>query len=386
MIKSLSILGSTGSIGTQGISACLDLGIRVAALAAGRDIKKLEAQARQLSPELVSVYDEAAGKALKIALADTNTKVIYGPGSLTEAAVTESADCVLAAVSGSVGLEPSLAAISEKKRIALANKETLVCAGEIVMESARKNGAEIIPVDSEHSAIFQSLGCRLGSPEIEQILLTASGGPFRGMSFEETYKKTPAEALKHPSWSMGAKITIDSATMMNKGLEFIEAMHLFGVSPEQIEVLIHPGSVVHSAVRLCDGSVIAQMASPDMELPIRLALTYPDRKPFPAVTPLDLFSLPDLHFERPDSEATPCLGLAMDSAKKGGTAPCCMSAANEEAVHSFLRGEIPFGGIYETVAEVTEKHSFIKNPTLEELKETDKSAREDTLALIKKNR
>ncbi len=349
MVRCISVLGSTGSIGRQSLAAAERLGILVCALSAQRSVKLLEEQARRFSPRLAAVYDADAARTLRIALADTETKVVSGPEGLVEAAAIAESDCVVTAVSGSVGLKPTLAAIDAGKRIALANKETLVCAGELVMARAQARGAEIIPVDSEHSAIFQSLGSRLRAPHLKRILLTASGGPFRGMTRAETYHKTPAEAVAHPNWSMGAKISVDSATMMNKGLEFIEAMRLFGVTPEQITVLIHPQSVVHSAVEFCDGSVVAQMAVPDMGLPIQYALTFPDRAPT-GTEPLDLFSAGSLQFFEPDMENTPCLALAIDAARRGGTAPAVLSAANEAAVALFLQGEIPFGKIYECVA------------------------------------
>ena len=374
MIQNLSVLGSTGSIGRQSLAAAAHLGIPVSAIAANRNIELLEQQARQFSPRLVSVYDETAARALRIALADTQIKVISGPEGLAEAASVPDADCVITAVSGSVGLRPTLAALDAGKRIGLANKETLVCAGELVMARALARSAEIIPVDSEHSAIFQSLGGQLRHPELKRILLTASGGPFRGMTKAETYDKTPAQALRHPNWSMGAKITVDSATMMNKGLEFIEAMHLFGAAPEQISVLIHPQSVIHSAVEFIDGSVIAQLAVPDMGLPIQYAMTYPERA-VSLCTPLDLFSSGDLHFEQPDLENTPCLALAISAAQRGGTAPCILSAANEAAVGLFLREKIPFGKIFECVAAALDSISITDRPTLEDILEADRGAR-----------
>jgi len=374
MVKNLSILGSTGSIGRQSLNAAAHLGIPVGAIAAQSNIEMLEQQARQFSPRLVAVYDETAAKALKIALADTSVKVAAGPEGLVEAATAATCDCVITAVSGSVGLKPTLAAIDEGKRIGLANKETLVCAGEIVMRRAFHRGAEIVPVDSEHSAIFQSLGGVLRHKALKRILLTASGGPFRGMTRTETYNKTAADALRHPNWTMGPKITVDSATLMNKGLEFIEAMHLFGAAPEQITVLIHPESALHSAVEFCDGSVVGQMGVPDMGLPIQYAMTYPDRAPS-LCTPLDLFGLGTLHFAPPDLENTPCLALAIDAAKRGGTAPCILSAANETAVWKFLRGEIPFGKIYECVAAALECISIKDAPSLEEILASDAAAR-----------
>ena len=374
MVQALSVLGSTGCIGRQTLECAAHLGIPVAAIAAGHDTALLEQQARQFRPRLVAVYDEKAAEALRIALADTATAVAAGMDGLMEAAALPEADCVVTAVSGSVGLRPTLTAIDEGKRIALANKETLVCAGELVMACARSRGAEIVPVDSEHSAIFQSLGGMLRNPALRRVLLTASGGPFRGMTRAETYDKTPAQALRHPNWSMGAKITVDSATMMNKGLEFIEAMHLFGASPEQITVLIHPESAVHSAVEFTDGSVIAQMAVPDMRLPIQYALTYPERRES-LCAPLDLFSAGALHFEAPDLENTPCLALAMGAARRGGTAPCILSAANEAAVGLFLREEIPFGKIAECVADALDSISITERPALEDILESDRAAR-----------
>ena len=374
MVNSLSILGSTGSIGCQSLSAAAHLGIPVAAIAASQNIERLEQQARQVSPRLAAVYDESAARLLRIALADTETKVVSGMEGLMEAAALPECDCVVTAVSGSVGLRPTLAAMDAGKRIALANKETLVCAGDIVMARAAETGAEIIPVDSEHSAIFQSLGGRLRHPELRRILLTASGGPFRGMNRAETYHKTPAQALRHPNWSMGAKITVDSATLMNKGLVFIEAMHLFGAAPEQITVLIHPQSVVHSGVEFTDGSVVVQMAVPDMGLPIQYAMTYPERAPS-LCAPLDLFTAGDLHFEAPDPDASPCLALAMDAARRGGTAPCILSAANEAAVALFLHERIPFGKIYECVAAALDSIHITDRPTLEEILEADSAAR-----------
>ena len=374
MIHALSILGSTGSIGRQSLAAAERLNIPVRALAAHRNIDLLERQVRRFSPRLAAVYDSAAAGLLRVALADTPTKVVSGMEGLIEAASLEECDCVVTAVSGSVGLRPTLAAIARGKRIALANKETLVCAGELVMQRAREHSAEIVPVDSEHSAIFQSLGGRLGSPRLRSILLTASGGPFRGLTKEQTYHKTPAEAVAHPNWSMGAKISVDSATMMNKGLEFIEAMRLFSVRPEQIRVLIHPQSVVHSAVEFVDGSVIAQLGIPDMGLPIQYAMTWPDRMET-GTAPLDLFQMSDLHFEAPDLENFPCLALAMDAAKRGGTAPAILSAANEAAVGLFLREKLPFGKIAECVAAALDSIKITEKPGLNELLSVDAQAR-----------
>ena len=292
---------------------------------------------------------------------------------LLEAATLPSIDCVVTAVSGAVGLKPTLAAIEEKKRIALANKETLVCAGEIVMKRAGETGAEIVPVDSEHSAIFQ---CLMGREkgELRRILLTCSGGPFRGRKRETLSNITPSQAVKHPRWNMGAKISVDSATLMNKGLEFIEAMRLFAVSPDEIKVVIHPQSVIHSMVELVDGTVIAQLGVPDMGLPIQLALTYPQRLPS-MFDRLDFRTLQNLSFEEPDLENFPCLRLAMDCARSGGTAGCVMSAANEEAVHLFLMEKIGFNRIYDLAAEAVEKLAGERADDLDVIQEADAAAR-----------
>lgn len=381
-MRNISILGSTGSIGRQTCAVAGHLGIKVCALAARRDIKLLETQARQFVPRLVAVYEAEAAAVLREKLSDLPIEVVSGEGGLKAAATMAEADCVVTAVSGSIGLRPTLAAIEARKRIALANKETLVCAGEIVMARAAEVGAEIIPVDSEHSAIFQSLGGARKS-ELKRILLTGSGGPFRGQTREDTYYKTPTQAVSHPNWSMGAKISVDSATMMNKGLEFIEAMHLFAVPPERITVLVHPQSIIHSAVELIDGSIIAQLAVPDMGLPIQYALTYPERAPSRSAS-LDLFTAGDMHFEKPDFEKTPCLRLAIDCAKAGGTAPCVMSAANEAAVGLFLEEKIPFGAIYECVAEALESIDIISNPSLEEIISADALARETVKRIYSK--
>ena len=374
MVNAISVLGCTGSIGRQTIAAAEHLGLRVAALTAQRKIDLLEEQARRLHPEFVAVYDEAAARQFKTAVADTDIRVGSGMEGLLEAATLRSADCVVTAVSGAVGLKPTLAAIDEKKRIALANKETLVCAGEIVMRRAAEKGAEIVPVDSEHSAIFQCLMGR-GPGELSKILLTGSGGPFRGKARAELEDVTPEQAVHHPNWSMGAKISVDSATMMNKGLEFIEAMHLFRVTPDDITVVIHPQSVIHSMVELVDGTVIAQLGVPDMGLPIQLALTYPERCPS-MFAHLDFYSLRDLTFEAPDYEKTPCLKLAMDCARRGGTAPCVMSAANEVAVHMFLRRELGYNRIYDAAAGAVEKLGSVAHPDLETILEADRAARE----------
>ena len=374
MVKKISILGCTGSIGRQTAAVAEYIGIRVAALTANRQIDRLEDQARRLKPEYVAAYDEKAAKQLKIALADTNIRVGYGMDGLIEASTLSGVDCVVTAVSGAVGLKPTLAAIEEHKRIALANKETLVCAGEIVMQRAAENRTEIIPVDSEHSAIFQCLMGR--SPgELKKILLTCSGGPFRGRKIESLEHITPSEAVKHPRWNMGAKISVDSATLMNKGLEFIEAMRLFNVSPDNIQVVIHPQSVIHSMVELIDGTVIAQLGVPDMGLPIQLALTYPERCPS-MFEHLDFNRMADLSFEAPDLENFPCLRLAMDCARRGGTAGCIMSAANEEAVHLFLKEKLGFNQIYDVTEEAVKALASDDATDLRIVLEADTAARQ----------
>ena len=373
MVRSISILGCTGSIGRQTAAVAQHLGIRVAALTANRKIDLLEQQARLFHPSFVAVYDEDAAKAFKTAVADTDIRVGSGIEGLIEAATLAESDCVVTAVSGAVGLKPTLAAIDAKKRIALANKETLVCAGEIVMARAKERGAEIVPVDSEHSAIFQCLMGR-GESELHKILLTGSGGPFRGRRREELEGITPEEAVRHPNWSMGAKISVDSSTLMNKGLEFVEAMHLFSVRPEDIQVVIHPQSVIHSMVELVDGTVIAQLGVPDMGLPIQLALTYPERCPS-MFEHLDFWKLRDLSFEEPDLVNFPCLRLAMDCAKRGGTAPCVMSAANEVAVHKFLRHELGYNRIYDAAAEAVEQVGVVPATDLDTILAADEAAR-----------
>ena len=372
MISSVSILGSTGSIGRQSIAAASLLGIPVKALAANRKTDMVEEQARRLKPEFVAIYDENAANDLRVRLADTDIKVGTGMEALIEAAA-DHAECVVTAVSGSVGLRPTLAAIDAKKRIALANKETLVCAGELVMPRAELMGAEIVPVDSEHSAIFQCLmGRKKG--ELKRILLTGSGGPFRGKSRAELIDVTPEQAVRHPNWSMGAKISVDSATMMNKGLEFVEAMHLFGVTPDDIQVVVHPQSIIHSMVELVDGTVIAQLGVPDMGLPIQLAMTYPERTASPFKR-LDFWDMKDMSFEAPDYEKTPCLKLAMDCAREGGTAPCVMSAANEAAVALFLQNRLGYNQIYDSVLAAVESIEIVRKPDLEAILAADEAAR-----------
>ena len=373
MIRSTTILGSTGSIGRQSVEVCKRLGIRVSALTTNKNIALLIEQTKLLRPGYVAAFDPDANERLRAELEGTGVAVgPPGEAGLIEAATRADADCVVTAVSGAVGLRPTLAAIDERKRIALANKETLVCAGTVVMRRAREKGSEIVPVDSEHSAIFQCLTGRSG--ELRKILLTGSGGPFRGLSREQTANVTPEQAVNHPNWSMGAKISVDSATMMNKGLEYIEAMHLFSARPEEIEVLIHPESVVHSAVELVDGTVIAQLGVPDMALPIQYALTWPERSAS-AAERLDLTALSGLHFMKPELEKLPCLALAMDCARRGGTAPAVLSAANEAAVALFLARRLGYNEIYDCVAAALGSIDFIAEPSLEDILAADAAAR-----------
>lgn len=376
MVNYVSVLGSTGSIGRQSLDIISRLPqIKVAALTAGASVERMAQQCRQFQPELAVMATEEAANALALEIADLPIRVSWGEAGLIEAAQIPKADCVITAVVGMVGLKPTLAAIRAKKRIGLANKETLVCAGELVMAEAKRCGAEIIPVDSEHSAIFQCLmGCK-DKKEIKRLILTCSGGPFFGMTRQQLQQVTKADALKHPNWKMGAKITIDCATLMNKGLEVIEAMRLYQVPLEQVDVVIHRQSIVHSMVEFTDGAVMAQMGTPDMRLPIQLALTYPQRLPCP-VEGLDLLSCGSLSFAAPDLENFPCLALAYQCAAKGGTACPAMNGANEEAVAMFLADEIGFYDIYRLVSQAVEQVPFISNPTLEQILEADRQARE----------
>lgn len=380
MSKTISILGSTGSIGRQTLDVAEQLGLCVAALTAHSSVERMEDQVRRFHPALAVLTDEAAARDLRIRLADTPTKVVGGFAGLTEAATLSQADTVVTAVVGMVGLRPTLAAIGERKRIALANKETLVCAGELVMNAAEASGAEIVPVDSEHSAIFQCLqGCH-DRREIRRLILTCSGGPFYGMTYEEAGKMTRADALKHPNWTMGPKITVDCATLMNKGLEVIEAMRLYRLPLSQVDVVIHRQSIVHSLVEFRDGAVLAQLGTPDMRLPIRYAMTYPQRGENPA-EPLDLLSCPPLTFAAPDREAFPCLGLAEAAAKEGGTACAVLNGANEEAVKLFLEDKIGFHDIPRLVAGARTAVKTVQSPSLEQILEADQAAREAVAAL-----
>ena len=376
MVKCVSILGSTGSIGRQSLDVIEKLKtVQVAALTAGTNVELMAQQCRQFRPQLAIMATEQAAEELKEALAGEAPRIAWGEAGLIEAATVPEADCVITAVVGMVGLKPTLAAIRAKKRIGLANKETLVCAGELVMAQAKQWGAEIVPVDSEHSAIFQCLmGCG-NRREVRRLLLTCSGGPFFGMDREALSTVTKADALKHPNWKMGPKITIDCATLMNKGLEVIEAMRLYDLPLEQVDVLIHRQSIVHSLVEFNDGAIMAQLGTPDMRLPIQLAMTYPERLPSP-VDRLDLTQCAALTFCHPDLEKFPCLALAMECAKRGGTACPAMNGANEEAVALFLADKIGFYDIYRLVSQAVKQVPFIKNPTLEEILEADRLARQ----------
>ena len=373
MTKTITILGSTGSIGRQTLSVADELGLRVAALTAERNVELLEAQCRQYRPELAVLTDEAAAEELKVRLADMNIRVLAGAEALCEAAALPEADTVVVAVCGFAALRPTLTAIHEKKRIALANKETMVCAGQIMQAAARESGAEIIPVDSEHSAIFQCLmGCR-DRAEVKRLILTCSGGPFFGKTREELVCMTKSDALRHPNWKMGAKITVDCATLMNKGLEIIEAMRLYDLPLLKVEAVIHRQSVVHSLVEFVDGAVLAQLGVPDMRIPIGLAMTYPNRAHNPAPA-LDLLTCGPLTFDAIDETAFPCFVLAKQAAQLGGTACTALNAANEEAVGLFLQDKIGFYDIADAV-EAALRLPVVQEPSLADIFEADRLAR-----------
>ena len=361
-MRKIILLGSTGSIGTQTLDVVRanKNELEVVGLAANSRVKEVEAQVREFKPKYVCMYEEAAAKELQERMADTGIKVLTGMDGLLEIVSVPEADTVLTAVVGMIGIQPTIRAIESGKDIALANKETLVCAGHIIMPLARKKNVQILPVDSEHSAIFQSLN---GEPKdkIEKILLTASGGPFRGKKKSELENMTAADALKHPNWDMGPKVTIDSSSLVNKGLEVMEAKWLFGVDLDQIQVVVHPQSIVHSAVQYVDGAVIAQLGVPDMKLPIQYALFYPDRRPMQEKR-LDLFELHSLTFEKPDIDTFRGLKLAFDSAREGGSMPTVFNAANEMAVKRFLKGDIKYLEIYSMIEEAMEHHVRIDNP------------------------
>ena len=385
-MKRLSLLGSTGSIGTQTLDVIrglkgTDAEVKVEVLAAHSNGKRLEEQMRAFSPAAVAVFDEAAAKDLKDRTRDLSIPILVGMDGLCEAAAWESADCVLNSVVGMVGLQPTLAAIEAKKTVALANKETLVAGGALVKAAAKEAGVSILPVDSEHSAIFQCLEGKPGNGALKKIILTASGGPFFGKSKAELQTVTPAEALNHPNWDMGAKVTIDSATMMNKGLEVIEAFWLFDLRPEQIDVLVHRESIVHSLVEYEDHSVIAQLGVPDMRIPIQYALTYPNRYPSP-VRELNLWEAGNLSFYQPDLETFRCLSVCMDALKRGGLAPAAANGANERAVELFLQGKIGFLQIAELVEAAVKAQPDALCASLVDVLEADRRAREFVSEII----
>ncbi len=371
-MRKIVLLGSTGSIGTQTLDVVRNNKeeLTVVGIAANSSVDKVEEQVREFNPRYVAMFDEAAAKKLQEKVSDLGIKVLSGMEGLLEIVSVPEADTVLTAVVGMIGIQPTIRAIEAGKDIALANKETLVCAGHIIMPLAREKGVSILPVDSEHSAIFQSLN---GEPrdKVEKILLTASGGPFRGKKKSELENMTAADALKHPNWDMGPKVTIDSSSLVNKGLEVMEARWLFDVSLENIEVVVHPQSIVHSAVQYVDGAVMAQLGVPDMKLPIQYALFYPDRRPM-AEKRLDLFELHSLTFEKPDTDTFRGLKLAFDAARRGGSMPTVFNAANEMAVKRFLKGDIKYLQIYEMIEKAMENHKVIENPGVEEILAAEK--------------
>jgi len=380
-LKGISILGSTGSIGRQALEVCEVLGLKIVSLAAGSNASLMETQIRKYRPRVAALFDEKAAQTLKVTVADTPCRVLGGQEGILEAVTMQEIDTVLTSVVGIAGLIPTLAAIEAGKNIALSNKETLVTAGSLVMKKAREKGIAILPVDSEHSAIFQ---CLAGNrkQDVRKIILTASGGPFRGFSPEQMQTVTLEQALKHPNWSMGSKVTIDSASLMNKGLEIIEAMWLFDMKPDGIEVVVHKESIIHSMVEFVDGSIIAQMGAPDMRIPIQLALTWPERvrNPFRRIS---LTEVGSLTFEKPDFEAFPCLGLAYEAARTGGTLPVAMNAANEMAVAAFLKREIRFHQIPGIIRQVMAEHQVNTMPSLDDIIDTDRISRERASEIIK---
>lgn len=374
-MKRLSILGSTGSIGTQTLDVVRHHpDLQVTALAAGKNVSKLEEQIREFRPRLAALADEADARDLRARVKDLDVTVVSGMDGLIEAASFKDADMTVTAIVGMIGIQPTIAAIRAGKDIALANKETLVTAGHLIMPLARECGVKILPVDSEHSAIFQSLNGE-NYDRIEKLLLTCSGGPFRGRSLDDLEAVTVEDALKHPNWSMGPKITVDSATLVNKGLEVMEAGWLFGVDCDRIEVVVQPQSVIHSAVQFVDGAVIAQMGTPDMRLPIQYALYYPERRPMPGER-LDFYALGRITFERPDMETFPALRYAFDAIRKGGNIPTAFNAADEYAVQKFLERRISFPEISEMILHSMETCRFIENPTLDEIFETEREVQE----------
>lgn len=381
MAKKISILGSTGSIGTQSLDVAEKRGYEVEVLTAGSNAKLLEEQIRKWKPKYAALADEKAAKDLKLAVADTDTKVLIGKEGVNECAAYEDTDTVINAIVGIAGLVPTLTAIEQGKDIALANKETLVAGGQLVMSRAQEKGVKILPVDSEHSAIFQCLEGMNKKDELKSIILTASGGPFFGKTRDELKTVTLAQALKHPNWEMGAKITVDSATMMNKGLELIEAVWLFGVDPTMVDIVVHRESIIHSLIEYADNSVIAQLGVPDMRIPIQYALTYPERYESP-VRKLNLWEYSNLTFYKPDYETFRAINICREAITKGGLYPCTANGANEMANYLFRQGKIGFLDIADLVEKVTEKAPIIENYTIDDVLEADKAAREYVKALI----
>lgn len=378
--KSVTILGSTGSIGKGALEAAEKCGFSVDAIACGSNARLAEEQIRKYHPRFIAVADEAAAAELSRSIRDLQVHMFAGPCGICEMIEELSSDICIHAISGFAGLRPALAALKRFPRIGLANKETIVAAGALVMQEAARTGCEIIPVDSEHSAIFQCLKNEKRSM-VRRILLTCSGGPFFGRTSEELSHVTPEEALGHPTWKMGAKITVDSATLMNKGLEIIEAMHLFGMPPEKIEVIIHRESIIHSMVEYNDSAVIAQLGASDMRLPIQYAMTYPNRSES-LCPPIDFFTLGRLTFHRPDRDTFPLLALAERTASAGGILPCVMNAANEEAVALFLARKISFTDIFHIVEQVVDRYPNINAPTLFEIEEANRRARDIVASLL----
>ena len=374
-MKTIAVLGSTGSIGTQTLEVARANGdLKIAALAAGRNVKLLESQIREFSPRVVAVWEEKAARELKTAISDLDVKIVTGMDGLIEISTLPEVEVLVTAIVGMIGIRPTVEAIKAGKDIALANKETLVTAGHIIMPLAKEHGVKILPVDSEHSAIFQSLNGEQHG-QIDKLLITASGGPFRGRKRADLEQVKVEDALKHPNWAMGQKITIDSATLVNKGLEVMEAKWLFQVDLDQIEVVVQPQSVIHSMVQFVDGAVIAQLGTPDMKLPIQYALYYPDRR-YLAGERLDFAKLGQITFEKPDMETFLGLPLALKASREGGSMPTVFNAANERAVSKFLHREIGFTDIYQIIIESMEQHKSIQQPTIEEILDTEKATYE----------
>ena len=374
-MKTIAVLGSTGSIGTQTLEVARANGdLKIAALAAGRNVKLLEKQIREFSPRVVAVWEEEAARELKTAVSDLNVKIVTGMDGLIEISTLPEVEVLVTAIVGMIGIRPTVEAIKAGKDIALANKETLVTAGHIIMPLAKEHGVKILPVDSEHSAIFQSLNGE-HHEQIDKLLITASGGPFRGKKRADLEKVKVEDALKHPNWAMGQKITIDSATLVNKGLEVMEAKWLFQVDLDQIEVVVQPQSVIHSMVQFVDGAVIAQLGTPDMKLPIQYALYYPDRR-YLTGDRLDFAKLGQITFEKPDMETFLGLPLALQASRTGGSMPTVFNAANERAVSKFLHREIGFTDIYQIIIESMEQHKVQQQPTIEDILDTEKATYE----------